>query len=395
MHLLIEKYKNIIVWGAGNRGKQIVEQLYFEGVKSIIVVDENQKKQGTYIYKNIYVHSPEYILNIPKREQMDYLLIISPFMYKEEIMSRITSVEYIGTVWSNYDFHNIVEIPSLITRVESEKYKIDFDLQLQDWFNNILSEVDFWKNCVAKPDSKYHNVWLERQIDKEFICERLARNPRLGELVMDIGSGICSKYGSKIQSSSEYLNFVAVDPLAFFYNHINKKYGCDTEIRFGMFEILSYQFPMDSADYILIDNAIDHCIDPLAAIIESYKILKIGGVLSLSHNENEAFFEKYYGLHKWNVAAYKNEMIFWNDNQYVNVSRLLSQYCDIDLQIKDFSVANEVPFGRVICNITKRREIPNHVYPMSENRVIKILTECMNTLSEPSFAERYLNLWLK
>lgn len=101
-----------------------------------------------------------------------------------------------------------------------------------------------------------------------------------GLTLMDIGCGAVSRYGASLPDGGS-VNFIAVDSLAHAYNRINVCYapGNKKAVTFGMFEFMAVFFQKEYADVILIENALDHCIDPLKSLIECLQVLKTGGLM--------------------------------------------------------------------------------------------------------------------
>jgi ubiquinone/menaquinone biosynthesis C-methylase UbiE len=100
------------------------------------------------------------------------------------------------------------------------------------------------------------------------------------EKILDIGCGLISMYGNYV--GEKKINLIAIDPLAHFYNIINERYqgelfSEEKRSSFGMFEFMADFYEENYADYIIINNALDHCIDPFKSIIECLHVLKCGG----------------------------------------------------------------------------------------------------------------------
>lgn len=110
-----------------------------------------------------------------------------------------------------------------------------------------------------------------------------------------------------------------------------------------MFELISEFYAHKSADIVLIDNALDHCIDPYKSILECLQIVKPGGCLSLRHRCLEGVKEYYYGLHNWNLDYEGSDFIIWNENNYINVSKRLKDEVDVQIALEDEEA------GRYIC----------------------------------------------
>lgn len=371
----IKKYSGVCVWGAGARGTEILKILKSDRIDAL-VVDSNPDLWGRKV-ESVEISSPQTLYR--NNDGLGWLVIISPYGGRETIVEELINNNYKGDVWTNLDFHNIYELPKILVNVERQSYSVDFQNSVRIWFDEILSEVDFWRNDVAKPGAKYYKHYLDRVKEKEFVCGRLMKRPRPNDVVLDVGCGICSQYGNKVDNGQ--INLVGIDPLAFYYNKINNNAGFNPKVSFGMFELLSQQLQINYADLILIDNALDHSIDPIASIIEAYKVLRTGGVLSIAHHIDEGYKAFYSGLHQWNIGHKEGDLIIWNNNNYVNVSQMISPYGNIDVKIID-SVFDTAPFGIVECNITKEKEIPNDIYILNENRMSIVLMYAMKKMTD-------------
>ncbi len=317
---------------------------------------------------------------------------------KEEKKKSYVENNELGDVYvSNYDFHIEYELPYYCEHA-NQKYEISFEDKMTRWMDSYLAEVEFWNNDVANPQGMYWNHYKDRVSRKDFYCNRVNEIIRPESVILDVGCGICSQYGNVWNNAA--LDVIGVDPLAAFYNKINKrsfaKYVLGNHfptVRFGMFELLSYQFGIEYADIIIIDNALDHCIDPVMAIVECLKVLKVGGVLSTFHHVDEAYKAFYSDLHQWNISCdSEGDFIIWNQENYINVTKLLEDYVDFELVVSD-KITLEMPFGGVMCNMKKRKSVPQDFYTEDQKeRVGIVLEKMMNKLSDTEYAEKVLEL---
>jgi SAM-dependent methyltransferase len=108
-------------------------------------------------------------------------------------------------------------------------------------------------------------------------------------------------------------------------------------VRFGLFEFVDSFLDEEYADLIIINNALDHCIDPYRSIIKCFKVLKVGGVLRLCHRRAEAVYEGWMGLHKWNVDYNdSDEFILWNKDNCINISQKLKDFANVRVVHSDY-----------------------------------------------------------
>lgn len=135
------------------------------------------------------------------------------------------------------------------------------------------------------------------------------------------------------------VKLVPVDALAHFYNVINDRiqdgYKKDYRCRFGLFEFLGNTFGRNYADYIIVDNALDHCIDPWRSLVECLYVLKTDGRMYMNHRRAEAVYEGWSGLHRWNIDCDGGDLIIWNKENAVNVTERLKEIADISVTYDD------------------------------------------------------------
>lgn len=374
---------DIFIWGTAARGRQIRQILDSDGVHIKGFVDSKDKN----------AMNPTDFLAQSTDETIVIIATIKPEI-AEEIMGFIKDNNFKGRTITSYEFHHEYEVP-YFEKNSKREYDIDFFPKMQVWFDNFLSEVSFWKNECATPGSYYWNHYCNRIQPKEFKCEHLKAEIKENDVILDVGCGICSQYGNTV--GNKKLQLIGIDPLAPFYNEINA--GIDQtlcsekpSVRFGMFELLSYMMGENYADIILVDNALDHCIDPYAAIIECLKVLKHGGVLSTAHHIDEAYKAFYSDLHQWNICAdQKNHFILWNKDNYIDVSDELAEYAEIRTYMLNTQTI-EQPYGSVVCNIKKKKDIPDDIYSSAKERCGFVIEEMMNKLSDRKHAAKLLNI---
>lgn len=351
----MDEYNEVIIWGASQRGRLIYEALQVLGVRVTCFIDNNKRND----FCDLKIMNPQdVILNLDN----DSIIIIASLRSSvtKEIKEEIINYGYKGSVMTSYDFYMNYERNALLFN-KKEKYVIDYENKIKNWFDSFLDEVRFWRMQVADRKGDWHFSYRDKFKKKEFQCERLLK--KIGglngsEIILDVGCGICSPHGKMWKGVP--LNFVQVDPLAHFYNQINRRFmleinddECVETVKFGMFELLSSFFGEEYCDYLLIDNALDHCIDPVRALKECINVVKTGGFVSLSHHTNEAYRENFYGLHQWNICCNgNNELCIWNNNDYINVNKELGANVEIEVWNERGDVDHS-PYGITVCNIKK------------------------------------------
>ena len=386
----------IYVWGAMWRGRQICSFLRRAGKKVEYIIDNNKALHGS---KADGISVVGFSSIAPMLSQTDTIIIGTYTADNEQqIRAQMRDGGFQGTVWGSMEFHDKFELPYFCNEKEHYPYQTDFCHSLYLWLDNILEEVEFWEKEVAGAQGRFHQHYLERIKSKNFQCGRIKNMVKNGDVVLDVGSGICSQYGNRL-SETEQIVLKGIDPLAPFYNHINQRFEKEHEpdfkiapVEFGFFELLSFQYGSAYSDYILIDNALDHCIDPFAAIVECLRVLKAGGTLTTAHHVDEAYKAFYSGLHQWNICCDANgDFVIWNEKNYINVTKKLSEYADIQTS-KVMINSSEMPFGSVICNLVKKKEIPEEYFIHERERAGMLMKGFMEKLSDLRFALGYLKI---
>jgi SAM-dependent methyltransferase len=150
--------------------------------------------------------------------------------------------------------------------------------------------------------------------------------------VLDVGSGPISVIRG-VQHLPNVAEFVSLDPLAHVYNAlIRDSFSHLPHVSFGLSEFVS-AFVEGSFDVIYCQNALDHSFDPVRSLVDLLRVLAPGGVLVLQHYQDEGLFENYSGLHHWNFTDEGGNLVFWNREYSVNMSRLLRKVANIQNEV--------------------------------------------------------------
>lgn len=329
--------KKCVIWGTRAAGKQLARQAVDMGYNVFAFCSSTKETQKNQI-DNHPVISPEELARLYSVKEVDtvFLGVKNPSYRKEieELVKQLPPLDF-SVISQETD---LLEQECLERAKERLSYQWDvsFEEQAELWLQNFMGEVESWVRDDALPDGFYHDVYLQRLENTDFLgidtsCEEVCGKLCAGSAVMDIGCGLVSMYGSRLPNGEE-IKLLAVDPLAPFYNKINQIYGGKKakECQFGLFEFIANFYEENTCDAILINNALDHCIDPFKSVLECLYILKSGGVMRLKHRRAEAEYEAYHGLHKWNIdCGDQNELIFWNQRSAVNVSKELGRVAEI------------------------------------------------------------------
>lgn len=376
--------KKYIVFGAGKCASGM--DRYLSRFYDILgYYDSNDFLWGK-TFRNKIILSKSQVMELCRKYRDDLYFIISPI--HSDVVSEIT--EIIKTEFGSKIIDKDVLQNDLMNRKHQEnenhigEYHVDFASQSAQWTEELASEIKYWVERVAKENGTYHEEYLENMNNLEvrsakgYHGENIFRYLKDGSTLMDIGCGAVSRYGSLLPNGGK-VNFIAVDSLAHAYQKMNDFYapGNQKAVNFGMFEFMAVFFPKDFADVILIENALDHCIDPLKSIIECLQILKMGGILRLYHHRAEALWEGCLGLHKWNMDYNDNkEFIIWNENNYININKFFGNH----VEVKVFAEGGEQRSSQYITVELVKKETYNYLKFINLAEENVQLGKCMNSM---------------
>lgn len=376
-----EKY---IVFGAGKCAfgmDQYISQFY----DILGYYDSNESLWGkTFCGKSIF--DKLQVIELCQKFQNNLYFIVSPI--HAEVVAEITEIiktEFKGRIVDKDALQN-----DMLRRKHQEnandigEYHVDFARQSAQWLEELVSEVRYWVERVAKGNSTYHEEYLaninnlEVKPAKGYQGENIFNYLKEDSVLMDIGCGAVSRYGSLLPDGGR-LNFIAVDSLAYAYKKINDYYAPENRksVSFGMFEFMAVFFQKDFADVILIENALDHCVDPLKSVIECLQVLKPGGLLRLYHHRAEAIWEGCLGLHKWNIDYNDNkEFIIWNENNYININKFFED----DVEVRVFAEGGEQRSSQYITVEFIKKETFDYLNYINVAEENAQLGKCINSM---------------
>lgn len=342
-----------VIWGAGYVGNHLISSLLRMGydISNMFyaVCDRDKTKHGTR-FCGFLIISPEDLFELCQKDKIEGIILAVTTKFMEELKEEVEKHFPPDVKVLHYEeFLNPKKI-EYITELKSHmcfRWDVHFNTLSLDWIQRFISEVKYWIEDDIKTDGRYHSDYLNRLNNRDFNGlyqnQSVAHKVFDGAVVMDIGCGCVSMFGENLPDGGK-VQLIPVDPLAPFYNLLNKRFS-NGKIQervccFGLFEFIANFYKRNHCDLIIIRNALDHCIDPYKSIIECLYILKKGGSLHMCHHMAEAEFENYSGLHQWNIDCNNNDLIIWNPDHAVNVSESLKDISDITISL------SEDPFPR-------------------------------------------------
>jgi SAM-dependent methyltransferase len=195
-----------------------------------------------------------------------------------------------------------------------------------DWKDGLQSEIDFWVRWYENKGLIWPENYLYRLDPESEIQSYVAKYLKSGyERILDVGAGPLTSLGKKCKKRS--LNIVACDPLADYYEDINKQFGIIPLVKteFCKAELLSQKYGSNNYDVVHAENCIDHSENPLKCIIEMVHTCKSGGVVLLRHIIKEGENQHYVGLHQWNFYKENTDFmisgkgLMWNVNEKLSI----------------------------------------------------------------------------
>lgn len=197
------------------------------------------------------------------------------------------------------------------------------------WLSEIDTEISFWDDWFATQGLLWPEEYLKRTGGRvDFAYPELLAGKKNAK-ILDVGSGPISGLGNIAEDVAIQLS--ACDPLAFIYKEMIDRAGIKPYVisEFAMTERLCDSYHRNSFDIVNMTNALDHAINPLLGIYNMLAVCKKGGSVVLHHRENEAEFEDYSGLHKWNISENDGKLIFWNKSEYINITNKLGENAEV------------------------------------------------------------------
>jgi SAM-dependent methyltransferase len=176
-------------------------------------------------------------------------------------------------------------------------------LNAADWERGKAHELHYWRSFLKRRGHWYKVSRPLRREITELISER--RTARIA----DCGAGPVSLIGNAVKGKQ--IQVTACDVLADEYADLCEELGVRRYIPVEKQDITCLGYDHDSFDVVWCSNAVDHCLDPWAAVQEMVRICRPGGWVYLRHVAHEARRMSYSGLHTWNLDVVDADCLFW------------------------------------------------------------------------------------
>ncbi len=392
--------ENCLIWGAGKiGGSSLLKEILSQNYNVTAYCDSNVT--GNKTINTLRIINADSVKEYVENEQISVIMIAVMDRNAIKEISEVIRKKNLGNlrILNLYDDeYSRMENLYLINAHKNMKFQwyIDFDSQSKLWVDGLASEIQYWINAYRSTDGRFIDAYLSNEQFESYYPEYRAYACGLNndDIVLDIGGGIVSKLGCTTEKGC-ILNVRTVDPLAHWYNRflpvgVPESRKCV----FGLFEFIAGFYDRESVDGIVINNALDHCIDPFKSIIECLYILRTNRKICLLHRRAEAVYEKYTGLHKWNVDYNaERHLLIWNRDNAMDLTEVLKEIADVKVTPVGEEILREKQVIQV--EITKKRnfeleqfvDLKNECYLLS-----RLLNHLMTYFAENDISKIYAEL---
>ena len=131
--------------------------------------------------------------------------------------------------------------------------------------------------------------------------------------IADLGAGMFSTTGSTWPDV--VVHMYPSDYLADEFNELLKQKNVVPVIPLEKQDMEHLTYEDNFFDIVHCVNALDHCANPVDALKEMYRVCKKGGWIYLKHQKNNGDYQKFKGMHHWNIMEKDGECLIWNKDR--------------------------------------------------------------------------------
>jgi SAM-dependent methyltransferase len=199
--------------------------------------------------------------------------------------------------------------------------------QFLEWSSGIGFELEFWTSWLTTKGREWPEdfaIRLDPASPLQGDLTRLVKELRQPSVnIIDVGAGPITMLGKHLDGVE--IRITATDPLAPAYDEILRANGVapPVQTQFATAEDLSLFVSPSSFDIAHCRNALDHSFDPIRGINEMLRCVRVGGIVALRHNVNEAETENYSGFHQFNFDLIDGNFVIWNRSSRFEVAAVL------------------------------------------------------------------------
>jgi len=203
------------------------------------------------------------------------------------------------------------------------------------WKAGIERELEWWRSYLSTggldcPEEFRFRFDPEAPLQPH-VARWLPRSTPPGELkILDCAAGPASTLGKTL--GGQRFQLVAVDALADAYREMLTALGLDPPVRSRSCEVeqLNTHFSTELFDLVYMRFALDHCYDPIGALLQMVRVTRPGGVVMVEHYRDTGEVV-YQGLRQWSLHPEPAELVIANPGSRFAVSEQLP---GVDLEME-------------------------------------------------------------
>lgn len=248
--------------------------------------------------------------------------------------------------------------------------------QMKAWLQGRDSEVSFWDSWIKGRGLQWPDDFSTRLNPAQAI------SPELGACIdflgkpqvrmLDVGAGPLTSLGKTWRD--RHLEVSAVDPLAPYYDVMLKKADITPPVRTtqAFAEHLSAYFPAHQFDLTHARNALDHCFNPLRALMEMLEVTRPGGIVFTDHSRNEAVKESWRGFHQWNFDCRNGDFVVWNREAIHSINEIFSGVAEVQTVY--------APGSERVIGVLRKTVTQSLIAPNEQALRVQELLACMSVI---------------
>jgi SAM-dependent methyltransferase len=226
-------------------------------------------------------------------------------------------------------------IKKLVPKTIQKKIRFKY-YRSKNWEDGVKEEIRFWENYLKDNPNDWRlnpNLFLQHEIVNLLHVSPILNHDSVS--ILDVGAGPLTTLGKVCFDF--HFKITPVDVLAEDYDNILSRLKIVPLIRTikGRVEDLDIIFGLNTFELVYMQNALDHCEDPIAGLKAMINVIKEECYIFLQHFINVAENEDYSGLHKWNLCAENNQFIIWNNTSKYNINDIFKRSVNITMLEED------------------------------------------------------------
>ena len=176
---------------------------------------------------------------------------------------------------------------------------------MNTWEEGKKAEIDFWREWFKRKGAKYQE---SRRLSGLF---DFMIGDKKEVKIANLGAGAINMIGDRRRDVK--VTVIASDILADEYRKVREELNIKSPLPIEKQDMTRLSYEASEFDIVYCTNALDHSINPHAAISEMARVCKFGGWIYLQHHAHEGRRLGYHGMHKWNIdITTSGDCEIWN-----------------------------------------------------------------------------------